>query len=160
MEKIPNEFCVLETIVFNPPQMMYVWFDGSPDKKYLEKVCVYDPRIPGYPVITLSGMSYAHCSFSKDSQGASNNESNEKKSLKLNLWDNFLDKTGDKLWTIWHSYFGGKFEFLAQGPILFLHFFIAAIFVSIFASGTLFYFIIFCRTLFQIINRWPLKYER
>lgn len=120
--------------------MMYVWFDGSPDKKYLEKVCVYDPRIPRYPVITLSGMSYSHCSFSKDSQGASNNESNEKS--KTGFFDRFFDNIFDNIHEfflkIWRSYFGGKFEFLANGPIFFLQFFIGAIFMSIIFSGTFF----------------------
>lgn len=140
MEKLPGEFCNLETIVFNPPQMMYAWFDGSPDEKYLEKVCVYDPRIPRNPVIALSGVCFAHCSFAKDSQGASNNESKEKSKTDFfeRCWDRFLSNTSEFFLKIWRSYFGGKFEFLANGPIFFLQFFIGAIFMSIIVSGTFF----------------------
>lgn len=136
MEKIPDEFSVSETIVFNPPQMMYVWFDGSPDKKYLEKVCVYDPRILGYPVITLSGMRYSHCSFSKDSQGISNNG--------ISLWLkcqeiiqgitptcclNFYSK-------LWRRLFGEGLPPLAWGIYLWLMIFTGSLLMSIAVSGT------------------------
>lgn len=138
MEKTPDEFCVLETIVFNPPQTMYVWLD--PDKKFLEKVCVYDPRIPGYPVVTSSGLCFAHCSFSKDSQGASNNESKKKSKTHFfeSLLDNLCDNASKLALKIWRLYFGGKYEFLAQGPIYVLQLFFCAIFMSIILSGTLF----------------------
>ena len=156
MEKTPDEFCVLETIVFNPPQTMYVWLD--PDKKFLEKVCVYDPRIPGYPVVTSSGLCFAHCSFSKDSQGASNNESKEKTDFFERLWDNLWDNASKLALKIWRLYFGGKFEFLAQGPILVLSLFFCAIFVSIIFSGTLFtlmFLIDLVSRLFSVV-RFPL----